>query len=311
MPLESDLDLEDLPAVAARPEITVHIAANLPSLATGPDRRQEWRQPDGRVSLLLSRSESAYHLVVPGAAGCTISADGTELFGSVPTGRSTNALRHHLLNQALPRVLAHRGRLVLHASAVRGPSGVIALLGSTGVGKSTLAATFLAHGYGLVADDALVLERCGSQLMAVPDPRGVRLRPAAAKRVFARDLIDTAAQTDPGGKLRIASGPVSTPGPEPTRLVSAVLLDPTSEGDGIDVEPLLSATACMAFLEHSFHLDIWDRQRWSRRLRDFRSLTEAVPLSRVRFRQRYDDLTTLRDRILAHVTRESRGDTIS
>ena len=310
MPLKSDLDLEDLPAVAARPEITVRIATDLPSPTTGPERRHEWRQPDGAVSLRLSKSESAYHLVVPGAAGFTISADGTELIGCVPTGQSTDSLRHHLLNQVLPRVLAHRGRLVLHASAVLGPSGAIAILGPPGAGKSTLAAAFLARGCELVADDALVLERRGSQLIAVPDPRGVRLRPAAAKRLFSRDLIADA-QTDPAGKLRITSGPVSTRGPEPIHVVDAVLLEPARTGSGIDVEPLPPAAALMAFLEHSFQLDIWDRQRWSRRLRDFRALTEAVPLSRVRFRQHYDDLTALRERILGHANRASRGATIS
>ena len=62
----------------------------------------------------------------------------------------------------------------------------------------------------------------------------------------------------------------------------------------------------MALLEHSFHLDIWDRERWSRRLRDFSVVAEAVPLSRVRFRQDYDDLAALREQVLDRVTRESR-----
>ncbi len=51
-------------------------------------------------------------------------------------------LQHLLFDQILPRLIAHAGRLVLHASAVGASAGAILFLGGTGQGKSTLAASF-------------------------------------------------------------------------------------------------------------------------------------------------------------------------
>ena len=305
MPLESDLELAELPRVAARAEIKVRVASDLPGPPHGLTKRHDWLDPDGHVSLSLSKSKTAYHLVFPGATRFTVSAAGDELIGC-SVRQDTETLRHHLLGQVLPRVLAHRGRLVLHASAVVGPSGAIAILGGTGAGKSTLAAALLAHGCELVADDALVLEWHDEQLMAVPDPRGVRLLPAAAERLVAGAVLADA-ETDTAGKFRIARGLSTMTTLEPLPLVGAVLLQPSTTAGRIDVEPLPPATALMAFLEHSFHLDLWDRDRLARRLRDFGRVAEALPLSRLRFRHHYGDLTTLSDRVLARVTEPSRG----
>lgn len=51
-----------------------------------------------------------------------------------------------------------RGRLVLHGSGVRVNGRALCFLGGKGAGKSTVAAALYTQGYGLVADDLIVLE---------------------------------------------------------------------------------------------------------------------------------------------------------
>jgi hypothetical protein len=63
-----------------------------------------------------------------------------------------------------------KGHELLHASAVRTASGVVALIGQTGVGKSTLACELIRRGCSLFADDILAVESDGSRIIAWPGP---------------------------------------------------------------------------------------------------------------------------------------------
>jgi hypothetical protein len=57
----------------------------------------------------------------------------------------------------LPLFLQHGGAQALHASAIVGPKGVVAICGLAGAGKSTLAYGLSRRGYRLWADDAVVV----------------------------------------------------------------------------------------------------------------------------------------------------------
>ncbi len=56
---------------------------------------------------------------------------------------------------------ADRGLAMLHASAVADKGGSLALAGASGAGKSTTALTCLAHGLGVVGDDAVFVDLAG------------------------------------------------------------------------------------------------------------------------------------------------------
>lgn len=58
----------------------------------------------------------------------------------------------------LPMALQALGGEALHASGVLGPSGLVALCGDSGTGKSTLACALNAYGYLFWADDAVAFE---------------------------------------------------------------------------------------------------------------------------------------------------------
>jgi hypothetical protein len=84
-------------------------------------------------------------------------------------------VEHVLLGPVLADILLSRGQLPLHASAVQTPSGVIALVGRSGQGKSTLAAALNVLGAPLHGDDLIAISPRDAEV-----PRGlgrVKLNP--------------------------------------------------------------------------------------------------------------------------------------
>lgn len=94
---------------------------------------------------------------VEASAGIALIArDGTRVICE-PWGEDEVNLQMFLLGPVMQAVLAMRGTLCLHASAVaRVPDGAsIAFVGPPGNGKSTLAAALVERGYSLVTDDLM------------------------------------------------------------------------------------------------------------------------------------------------------------
>jgi hypothetical protein len=110
-------------------------------------------------------------------ADFTVSADGREIQCFPQPETQLDTIRHLLLDQVVPLTLSSRGRLILHASAIVTPDGAVAFLGASGLGKSTLAASFGRQGLPFLADDCLVLKEEGGRLLAIPSYPDLRLWP--------------------------------------------------------------------------------------------------------------------------------------
>jgi hypothetical protein len=82
-------------------------------------------------------------------------------------------IRLYLLGTALGALCHQRPGLPLHAAAVLGRDGAIAVAGPTGAGKSTLAAQLAARGVTVLADDLCVAE--------TDAPDAPRLRPGLSR----------------------------------------------------------------------------------------------------------------------------------
>ena len=91
-----------------------------------------------------------------------------------------STVAHLILDHAIPRLLSLTpGFVVFHASAVQVGDSVLAVLGQSGQGKSTLATSFAAEGYPLLTDDCLVVrwDEGAGQWLAQPSYHSVRLWP--------------------------------------------------------------------------------------------------------------------------------------
>ncbi|HEX3131022.1 MAG TPA: hypothetical protein VH394_27050 [Thermoanaerobaculia bacterium] len=96
-------------------------------------------------------------------------------------GADEAAIEEALLGPVFALALAREGIFVLHASAVIFPEGVVAFLGDSGTGKSTLARLLVETGdAALAADDLLPI---GSSGAAYPHFPQLKLDPAAMKAI--------------------------------------------------------------------------------------------------------------------------------
>ncbi len=162
----------------ARPEVRVswHDARSSPLNGA---QFSAWLTAEGPEWLTFADAAGGFLLTFPGHGQFEIAHDasvvGVHPFSQTPP----DTMRHLLLNQILPLVLSRRGRLVMHASAVSYRDRVVAFVGRSGGGKSTLAMACARAGAAIVSDDCLVVNRTASGWSTVPCHAGVRLWPAA------------------------------------------------------------------------------------------------------------------------------------
>ena len=163
--------------------VEVETAAGLDD--RGFDLAHEWKDEQGGVIVACLRYEERYLLRFPDLADFCIQPDERKIIAYPVANLAENTLAHLLMDQVIPRVLGHEGRVITHASAVVTPNGhAIAFLGDSGRGKSTLASSFYQSGYGLVTDDTLLLELRDDQVYCLAAYPSLRLWPEAAAHLF-------------------------------------------------------------------------------------------------------------------------------
>lgn len=143
-----------------------------------PDFPEQGASEHSGVSGLSIRSHPSggWRISVPDFGVHVLSADGQRLETLPPPGRGWRWQRL-LFAQVLPLACVLQGVEVLHASAVAVDGGVIALVGGSGQGKSTVAAALIARGAAFVTDDALAVEPTAEVIMAHPGPRFAQAGP--------------------------------------------------------------------------------------------------------------------------------------
>jgi hypothetical protein len=96
-----------------------------------------------------------------------------------------------LLVDALSFSMIRLGREPLHATAVLTDQGVVAFLGRSGYGKSTLAALFIHGGCRLLTDDMLVLTPQRDGFLAHSGPPRLKLYREVMNRIFGEECRGT------------------------------------------------------------------------------------------------------------------------
>ncbi len=119
--------------------------------------------------------------------------DGREVIIDTPHPAGTPDVALFLLGSVLGFLCHQRGVLPLHASCVAFNGKVIALAGSSGMGKSTMAALLLAHGAQLLSDDVTVID--------VHAEGGPMVLPSFPRQKLWRDTLDVFGIA-PGRRLR-------------------------------------------------------------------------------------------------------------
>lgn len=134
---------------------------------------------------------------------------------------------------------------MLHASAVRGPGGVVGFCAASGVGKSTLAAALVRPGIELWSDDALAFELRDGAPYALPGDPGGRASPLVAL-------------------CRLERAPEMPDDPEPVRLSAAA--------------------AFSELLAYAVDVDPYDERALRPVLNVYLDVCRSTPVFRLRFR---------------------------
>lgn len=150
-----------------------------------------------RLDAYHSASATRYLLDIPGVARFLVS-DGREIVVAPAPDALLSDVRSYLIGSVFVVLCQQRGLLPLHASAVYSEAGVLAFVGNSGQGKSTLAAHLAQRGYPVVADDICLIDTGKEGLVQVtPTAPWLKLwrnsletlgaRPEGLARVFSDD----------------------------------------------------------------------------------------------------------------------------
>lgn len=213
---------------------------------------------------------------------------------------SAETLDHCLNDLILPRLVASDGELVLHGSLVSTDSGLVGFIGPSGQGKSTLAASLVARGAGLLTDDAFLLQASNEDWRAKPIAASLRLFPDAIEQIFP-EVDQTTPVAEYTSKRRV---PIST---KPDGGPIAALFRLAEDANDVRVDRLPLAEACIALVSNAFALEPQDAREASRRFANAAELSKAVPVFNLDYPRDFGRLAEVHTAILETIGQHASG----
>lgn len=263
-------------------DVTVRVGQVPENLGEGEAGRGFWTARDGQFLMNHALTGSA---LVRGGNEVIVGPDAPDM------------LRVFLTGSVLTTLLQQRGLLTFHASAVERGGKVIAMLGKSGVGKSTTAYALTRLGNRFVSDDVVALKH---------DPASGRFRvlPSLPRAALWRDALDR--MNMPVGKMRHSFtgvekyfAPVENPASGEMWLDRLVFLEPHMRGEAT-AEPLDQQEVFMR-LALNIH-----RKRaaqamgaWPAMFKQFKQICDNVPAALVQRPREGDSVDRVASAILS------------
>ena len=254
---------------------------------------------DGTVWTEFFRTRGGYLLRFPGLADFDVSADGKVVVAHPTAEIDAVTLEHLYINQLVPLALSRQGRPAYHASVITVPGGAVAFLGKTGMGKSTLAASFALDEAAFLTDDALLIEETGTGCRAMPSHASLRLWDDSVDALIDADNP----QADPisySSKTRLLAGESLTYSEEPQPLLAAYVLE-RSDTAVVSIQTLTGLDRYIAWLGNSFLLDIEDHELLAKHFEWTHRISGVVPTFTLDYPRDYGILPDVRDAVRRHI----------
>jgi len=183
-------------------------------------------------------------------------------------------VEHIVLDDFLPKMLAHEGALVLHAAGVLCGGLGLVILGDSGRGKSTLTAFLGQSGLPILSDDCLIVGADAQGHHVAPTYSGMRLLPDSISSIFAQPPVTTdMARWSTKQRVHLTCGFATDPAP----VGALVFLDPPATGQAVTLRPMAKAETCIGLVANSFALDPRDTARATVRMRQAAALAQDAP----------------------------------
>ena len=307
--LASALPLPELPSLptTSKADFVVEVSDSTVIPATGTVAWQHnFTDSRGDHAFRCFRVGDAYGFDFPTVAQAWVTPD-NRIRLSRGFEASIESLRHVLLDQVLPRVLAQRGHAVLHGAAVRTREGrTLLMLGDSGMGKSTLAAAFACAGAEVLSDDGVLLDFAGAGVRVVPCYSGLRLWPDSLTTVLAERAAESTPMSHYNDKRRLMQ-----PGAGDTRhAIDAVLLL-QRRSDAIVFAPVGAQAACMALVANAFQLDLGDHGNLRRLLAHAADAVRRLPVLSLAYPRDYALLPDVVQRIEDEIAMRASIETVA
>jgi hypothetical protein len=245
-----------------------------------------------------------YLLRFPHQADFFVSCAGNDIKCRPLPGIPDATIRHLFLDLVIPVILSRLEPLVLHASAIMMGKKAVAFIGTSGQGKSTLAARHGQIGHPLICDDYLVLREVAGGWMAIPSYPGVRLWPHTTEEMFATPPAssEVAHYT---AKRRVSDSEVLPFTDAPSPVGCFYVLDDEAEVPPQEpvIERITARESFMKMVSSSFQLDISDKEFLKRQFATIRRLVGELPCFRLRYAREFGTLPAVCRTIANHQER--------
>lgn len=298
--VSSTLPLPALPPASAGAVDPIRIDRISQACPDGANWCHHWLDGD-EIVLSLALLGADYWLRFPDLADFLLQPDADRILLAANSSADDTTLEHLLVDQVLPRFLAHREQLLMHASAVTLSGRHALFLGPSGWGKSTLAGLLQQHGHTVHSDDCVELRLANGRHEVLPTYPSLRLYADSLEALFP-GTVDTAPVSSYSEKLRV---PLELPDRFLTGVpVDAlyVLGDPVHASEGVRISPMRPSLTCQALIAHSFRLDLGDGEGNVAHFVRCAAVVNAVPAFRLDYARDFSQSRSLVDAILQHLT---------
>jgi hypothetical protein len=290
--IESELPLRTVPpSTMATPAGSPLVHLRLRPIATTRVEAWDVRETD----VAVGSDPDAYYLRYEGEVTFRVDRSGREIACEIVPPTDDETVEQLFVDQIFPLILHALGRQTLHAGAVVVGGGVVAFVGDTGLGKSTLASSVATEqGARIFCDDCLAITIEGDRALAFPSYASTRLWPESADALFAaRGVLPRATPRTEKRRLHLSWDGA----PLPLRRIHLL-----ERSDGpVTITRLGRAAAIGAILRHLNRLDGLDRERLVGEMDFLEALVTRVPVSRLAYRRDFADLPAVHRAILDDV----------
>lgn len=207
----------------------------------------------------------------------------------------------NIYHNAIQPILGnHLGGLFLHGSAVElpgasgGASGVVAFLGLSRGGKTTLAGSFAREGYPFLTEDVIDLRHSKGAYWVQPKRSKLRLFADSARFLLGESTFFD----DDDRKQDVEAGDVLPFARHEAPLRQIYILG-TDHSAQLSIRQLSMQEALSALMPHAFILDVEDKSRLQGHFARLADLSQDIPCYALDFTRDYAELPQVRQAVLA------------
>lgn len=285
--------------VPGLPPLTLQAAR--PQAAQVGQPYHHWGEDPEHPWTLFYRVDEGYLVRFPDVVDFFIDASGQRIEAWPTPKAHPDTVEHFFINQCQPLARSLQGRLTLHGSAVVIDGHVVAFLGHSGQGKSTLAASFAQHGHPFLTDDGVYIDfdSTSGRCLVHPGHPSLRLW-QDSEQALALTTQPHASAVDHTPKARILAGDTLHHAQAPRPLAAIYLLGDQTPTHPT-VTPLGPVQALHAVSAQAFQLDTTDRLRLASHFDQLSRLADRVPCFSLDYPRHYGALAGVRQAVTRHL----------